>query len=114
MAPPIRLQYQKAMGMTLRPTCSLLSHWIRKQQFEAIYKEMLALAEFALAKDNTPPWKAQAVRDLLTRLASPTNMATLAEMLHHRDTLVPIHQLHSLLSLMGRPAAEKLAGRLLI
>lgn len=89
---------------------ALLGYWIRKQQFEAIYKEMLALAEFALAKLNTPPWKAQAVRDLLTRLASPTNMATLAEMLHQRDVLVPVHQLHSLLALMGRPAAEYLVA----
>ena len=85
---------------------ALLGHWIHKQLFEAIYKEMLALAEFALAKVNTPSWKAQAVRDLLTRLASPTNMAALAEMLHRRDMAVPILQLHSLLSLMGRPAAE--------
>ena len=89
---------------------ALLGHWIRKQQFEAIYKEMLALAEFALAKVDTPPWKAQAVRDLLTRLASPNNMATLAGMLHLRDALVPVHQLHSLLSLMGRPAAEYLVA----
>lgn len=85
---------------------ALLGHWIHKQLFEAIYKEMLSLAEFALAKVNTPSWKAQAVRDLLTRLASPTNMAALAEMLHRRDMAVPILQLHSLLSLMGRPAAE--------
>ncbi|HNX31557.1 MAG TPA: HEAT repeat domain-containing protein [Holophaga sp.] len=87
---------------------ALLGHWIRKQQFEAVYKEMLALAEFALAKVDTPPWKAQAVRDMLARLASPSNMATLADLLQRRDPLVPIHQLHALLSLMGRPAAEYL------
>jgi hypothetical protein len=101
---------QQALLWSCQAMEALLGHWIRKQQFEAIYKEMLALAEFALAKANTPGWKAQAVRDLLTRLASPTNMATLAEMLHQRDVLVPVHQLHSLLSLMGRPAAEYLVA----
>jgi len=101
---------QQALLWSCQAMEALLGHWIHKQQFEAIYKEMLALAEFALAKVNTPPWKAQAVRDLLTRLASPTNMATLAEMLHQRDVLVPVHQLHSLLSLMGRPAAEYLVA----
>jgi HEAT repeat protein len=101
---------QQALLWSCQAMEALLGHWIRKQQFEAIYKEMLALAEFALAKANTPSWKAQAVRDLLTRLASPTNMATLAEMLHQRDVLVPVHQLHSLLSLMGRPAAEYLVA----
>lgn len=101
---------QQALLWSCQSMEALLGHWIRKQQFEAIYKEMLALAEFALAKLNTPPWKAQAVRDLLTRLASPTNMATLAEMLHQRDVLVPVHQLHSLLALMGRPAAEYLVA----
>lgn len=101
---------QQALLWSCQAMEALLSHWIRKQLFEAIYKEMLALAEFALAKANTPPWKAQAVRDLLTRLASPTNMATLADMLHQRDAMVPVHQLHSLLSLMGRPAAEYLVA----
>ena len=101
---------QQALLWSCQAMEALLSHWIRRQQFEAIYKEMLALAEFALAKLNTPSWKAQAVRDLLTRLASPSNMATLAEMLHQRDVLVPVHQLHSLLSLMGRPAAEYLVA----
>ena len=103
---------QQALLWSCQAMEALLSHWIRKQQFDAIYKEMLALAEFALAKVDTPAWKAQAVRDLLTRLASPSNMATLAEMLHQRDILVPIHQLHSLLSLMGRPAAEYLVASL--
>ena len=101
---------QQALLWSCQAMEALLSHWIRRQQFEAIYKEMLALAEFALAKVDTPSWKAQAVRDLLTRLASPANMATLAEMLHRRDSLVPVHQLHSLLSLMGRPAAEYLVA----
>ena len=101
---------QQALLWSCQAMEALLGHWIRKQQFEAIYKEMLALAEFALAKVNTPSWKAQAVRDVLTRLASPTNMATLAEMLHQRDVLVPVHQLHSLLALMGRPAAEYLVA----
>jgi HEAT repeat protein len=103
---------QQALLWSCQAMEALLGHWIRKQLFEAIYKEMLALAEFALAKVDTPHWKAQAVRDLLTRLASPTNMATLAEMLHQRDVLVPVHQLHSLLSLMGRPAAEYLVASL--
>jgi hypothetical protein len=97
---------QQALLWSCQAMEALLGHWIHKQLFEAIYKEMLSLAEFALAKVNTPSWKAQAVRDLLTRLASPTNMAALAEMLHRRDMAVPILQLHSLLSLMGRPAAE--------
>ncbi|HWQ10479.1 MAG TPA: HEAT repeat domain-containing protein, partial [Holophaga sp.] len=101
---------QQALLWSCQAMEALLGHWIRQQQFEAVYKEMLALAEFALAKVNTPSWKSQAVRDLLTRLASPTNMTTLAEMLHRRDVLVPVHQLHALLALMGRPAAEYLVA----
>src|SRR5579871_4534449 len=31
-APPAMLQYQKARGMTLRPSCSLFSHWMMKRQ----------------------------------------------------------------------------------
>jgi hypothetical protein len=88
---------------------ALLGHWLRKSNFEGVYREMLALGELALAKSGTPEWKAQAVRDLLFRIASPGNMATLTALLHHHDTQISITQLHSLLALLGRPAAMHLS-----
>jgi len=88
---------------------ALLGHWLRKSKFEGVYREMLALGELALAKSGTPEWKAQAVRDLLFRIASPGNMATLTALLHHHDTQISISQLHSLLALLGRPAAMHLS-----
>jgi len=87
---------------------ALLGHWLRKSNFEGVYREMLALGELALAKSGTPEWKAQAVRDLLFRIASPGNMATLTNLLHHPDTQISMSQLHSLLALLGRPAAQHL------
>ncbi len=87
---------------------ALLGHWLRKSNFEGVYREMLALGELALAKSGTPEWKAQAVRDLLFRIASPGNMATLTNLLHHPDTQISMVQLHSLLALLGRPAAQHL------
>jgi len=88
---------------------ALLGHWLRKSNFEGVYREMLALGELALAKSGTPEWKAQAVRDLLFRIASPGNMTTLTALLHHHDTQISITQLHSLLALLGRPAAMHLS-----
>jgi len=87
---------------------ALLGHWLRKSNFEGVYREMLALGELALAKSDTPEWKAQAVRDLLFRIASPGNMATLTDLLHHHDIQISRGQLHSLLALLGRPAAQHL------
>jgi HEAT repeat protein len=101
---------QQALLWSCQAMEALLGFWIRKQHFEGVYKEMLALAEFVLAGANTPPWKAQAVRDLLGRLASPLNMATLAVLLHQRDPEIPSSQIYSLLALMGRPAAQYLVG----
>ena len=89
---------------------ALLGFWIRKQNFEGVYKEMLALAEYVLAGARTPGWKAQAVRDLLGRLASPLNMASMAVLLHQRDPEIPASQIYSLLALMGRPAAQYLVS----
>jgi hypothetical protein len=87
---------------------ALLGHWIRRSNFEGVYREMLALGEMALAKSGTPEWKAQAVRDVLFRIASPGNMTTLTGLLHHPDTHISRPQLHSLLALLGRPAAQHL------
>jgi HEAT repeat protein len=87
---------------------ALLGHWIRRSNFEGVYREMLSLGELALAKSETPEWKAQAVRDLLFRIASPGNMETLTELLHNPDTRISRSQLHSLLALLGRPAAQHL------
>jgi HEAT repeat protein len=88
---------------------ALLGHWLRKSNFEGVYREMLALGELALTKSGTPEWKAQAVRDLLFRIASPDNMLTLTDLLHHHGTQISRGQLHSLLALLGRPAAQHLA-----
>ncbi len=87
---------------------ALLGHWLRKSNFEGVYREMLALGELALTRTETPEWKAQAVRDLLFRIASPGNMATLTDLLHNPDTQISRSQLHSLLALLGRPAAAHL------
>jgi HEAT repeat protein len=101
---------QQALLWSCQAMEALLGYWIRKQNFEGVYREMLALAEYVLAGARTPGWKAQAVRDLLGRLASPLNMASMAALLHQRDPEIPASQIYSLLALMGRPAAQYLVG----
>ena len=101
---------QQALLWSCQAMEALLGFWIRKQHFEGVYKEMLALAEYVLAGARTPGWKAQAVRDLLGRLASPLNMASIVVLLHQRDPEIPPSQIYSLLALMGRAAAQYLVG----
>jgi len=101
---------QQALLWSCQAMEALLGYWIRKQNFDGVYKEMLALAEFVLAGARTPGWKAQAVRDLLGRLASPLNMASMTVLLHQRDPDIAMSQIYSLLALMGRPAAQYLVA----
>jgi HEAT repeat protein len=101
---------QQALLWSCQAMEALLGYWIRKQHFEGVYKEMLALAEFVLAGSRTPSWKAQAVRDLLGRLASPLNMASMTVLLHQRDPEIAVSQIYALLALMGRPAAQYLVA----
>ncbi|MBI4912324.1 MAG: HEAT repeat domain-containing protein [Acidobacteria bacterium] len=87
---------------------SLLGHWIRSGRFDGVYREIVALNELALARDAPAP-RLQGLQDLLARMASPLNMATLAPLLHEDGALLSLPQLHALLTLLGRPAAAYLA-----
>ncbi|MDP2876106.1 MAG: HEAT repeat domain-containing protein, partial [Holophaga sp.] len=59
---------------------------------------------------GAPEWKVKAVRDLLMRLASPPNLAGLVPLLHEEAGHTSIPQLHALLTLMGRPAAQSVVA----
>ncbi len=87
---------------------ALLSHWMQAMNFSAVYSEMLSLGEITLPHVGAPAWKVQTVRDLLTRLASPPSMAFLVPLIHAREAQLSLPQLHALLTLLGRPAAQYL------
>lgn len=87
---------------------SMLIHWMHVADFEGIYQEMMALSEIILLQRDGPPWKSMAIRNLLSRLASPLNLAILTPSLHQREDRRALTQLQALLSLMGRPAATYL------
>lgn len=84
---------------------ALLVHWMQVADFEGIYQEMMALSEIILLQRDGPAWKSTAIRNLLTRLASPLNLAILTPSLHEREDRRGRIQLMALFSLMGRPAA---------
>ena len=88
---------------------ALLGHWLRIGSFEPVYRELLALSELSL-RVNTPPAKRQAIKELLARMGSPLNLATLAPLLHEPSIQPALPQLHALLSLLGRPAAQYLCA----
>lgn len=87
---------------------AMLVHWMHVADFEGIYQEMMALSEIILLQRDGPTWKSTAIRNLLTRLASPLNLAVLTPSLHQKDNRRALTQLQALLSLMGRPAAAYL------
>lgn len=88
---------------------ALLSHWIRGGSFDAAYRELVHLNELSLVK-SAPPAKAQALQDLLARMGSPLNMATIVPLLHQPGIQLSLTQLYALLSLLGRPAAHYIAA----
>lgn len=87
---------------------SLLLHWMQALNFSAVYTEMLALGELTLPHSGAPEWKAQTVRDVLSRLASPPSLAFLVPLIHAQEAQLSLPQLHALLTLLGRPAAQYL------
>lgn len=99
---------QPAMLWSCQALETLLGVWLRRAQFDGVYREMLSLGELAIAGSAAPDWKIQAVRDLLGRMASPVNMAVLLPMLYEGENVLALGQLHSLLALLGRPAAHHL------
>ena len=88
---------------------ALLGHWVRSGRFDAAYRQLVHLNELALRK-NAPPAKTQAIQDLLARMGSPLNMATLVPLLHESGVQLSLTQLYALLSLLGRPAASYIAA----
>jgi len=87
---------------------ALMVHWMHVGDFEGIYQEMMALSEIILLQRDGPVWKSTAIRNLLSRLASPLNLACLTPSLHQKDNPRSRTQLQALFSLMGRPAASYL------
>lgn len=88
---------------------ALLGHWIRASHFEPAYRELVALHELSI-NQKAAPAKAQALQDLIARMGSPLNMATIVPLLHAPEVQLSLTQLHALLSLLGRPAASYLAA----
>jgi HEAT repeat protein len=99
---------------------AMLGRWIFLRQFQGVHTEMISLGALAygdapdLGAPETPvplqPWKAQLVRDLLARVASPANIAQLLPTLHRTEAACSVPELHAILALMGTPAASCLAG----
>jgi len=87
---------------------ALLAHWMQSLRFEEVYAAMQALEAYGLTTSAAPDWKRRLVRDLLSRLASPPNLAFLVPLLHARETQLNLPQLHGLLTLFGSPAAQYL------
>jgi hypothetical protein len=98
----------QALLWTCQGLESLLAHWIRSGSFEGVYKELLSLGEITF-RANTAAAKRQAIKDLLSRMGSPLNMASLAPLVHDSGALLSLPQLHALLALLGRPAAQYLS-----
>ena len=89
---------------------AVLSRWIGSRNFHGVHDEMMALGELAYGPAPALPWQGQLVRDLLARVASPANIALLLPTLHNEEGGFPIPMLHSILALMGTPAASCLAS----
>lgn len=89
---------------------ALLSHSLSRGQFAEAYRIVLALLDLSNAHQGHPnlAWKAQAIQDLVVRLAGPLNMAALVPLLHQRRGELTTTQVHSLLGVMGQPAARYL------
>ena len=100
---------QHAVQWSAQGIEALLGHWIRSGRFDSAYRELVSLNELALKK-NVPPAKAQALQDLLARMGSPLNMATIVPLLHESSIQLSLTQLYALLALLGRPAAHYIAA----
>lgn len=88
---------------------ALLSHSIGRGQFAEAYRIVLALLDLANAHHSgSMAWKAIAIQDLVVRLGGPLNMAALVPLLHQRRGELTTVQVHSLLAVMGQPAARYL------
>ena len=88
---------------------AMLGRWLLSHHLVGVHAEMVALGELAYGK-AAPDWKAQLVRDLLARVASPANITLLLPTLHREDHACSRSELHTILALMGTPAASCLAG----
>jgi hypothetical protein len=100
---------QHALQWSCQGIEALLGHWVRSGRFDSAYRELVSLNELAIKK-NSPPAKSQAIQDLLARMASPLNMATIVPLLHEASLQLSLTQLYALLSLLGRPAARYISA----
>ena len=89
---------------------AILGRWIATGQCHGVHDEMVALGGLAYPEGTDPTWKTGLVRALLARLASPANIALLLPILQGGEAQFPRARLHTILNLMGTPAASSLAG----
>lgn len=102
---------QEALGWSCQAMETLLGSRMRSGDFSGAYREIQSILDMGAAHLADPDldWKVNAFQDLVVRLAGPLNMAALVPALHDPKALEALPQLHSLLALMGQPAARYLA-----
>ncbi|WP_306602232.1 HEAT repeat domain-containing protein [Geothrix sp. 21YS21S-2] len=88
---------------------AILNRWIPAGNFTALHNEMRNLGDLAYPSVGAASWKPQLMRDLLARLGSSANIALLVPLLFQKGAGLPIPQVHSILALIGTPAAAHLA-----
>ncbi|GEM_PF-1554188 len=91
---------------------SILTRWFPAGNFSALHNEMRNLGDLAYPSVGAAAWKPQLLRDLLARLGSSANIQLLVPLLYQKGAAIPIPQVHSILSLIGTPAAAHLAAAL--
>jgi HEAT repeat protein len=89
---------------------TLLGVRLRSGDFAGAYREIQSILDMGAAHlaDRDLDWKVNAFQDLVIRLAGPLNMAALVPVLHDPGAAASVPQIHSLLSLLGQPAARYL------
>lgn len=101
---------QEALLWSCQAMETLLGVRLRGGDFSGAYREIQAVLDMGASHLGTEDldWKVNAFQDLVIRLAGPLNMAALVPVLHDPAAGEAVPQLHSLLALLGQPAARYL------
>ncbi len=101
---------QEALLWSCQAMETLLGVRLRGGDYEGAYREIQAILDMSASHLGAPDldWKVNAFQDLVVRLAGPLNMAAMVPALHDPGAAEAVPQLHSLLTLLGQPAARYL------